>query len=67
MLGKYSHQYPFKNLIQMETGCKAASKIDLFSLTYTFTVLILKPKLSRHIRLNPTNIALLLQEATQNY
>ena len=27
----------------------------------------MKPKLSRHIKLNPTNIALLLQEATQKH
>ena len=36
-------------------------------LPYHLNLYLSKPKLSRHIKLNPTNIALLLQEATQKY
>ena len=36
-------------------------------LPYYLNIYLRKPKLSRHIKLNPTNIALLLQEARQKY
>ena len=32
-----------------------------------FWIILWKPKLSRHMKLNATNIVLLLQETTQKY
>ena len=53
------------NLIAVQCNKK---RCQYFNILYKFQIVLLrKPKLSRHIKLNPTNIALLLQETTQKY
>ena len=60
----------YKSMYQMHIrkDRKGESKHQVTrTLNMTKIVFKKKPKLSRHIKLNDTNIALLLQEATQKY